>query len=82
VSGDITVTLDAASFAGLNNTDLAAFGTAGVTKLSISGGTLSLSISQAHALGTVGFDATNVITLTDTGAALAALTPASLASLA
>ncbi|MFN4014210.1 MAG: choice-of-anchor I family protein [Reyranella sp.] len=66
----------------LTPAEIAQLAARGVDAIDAGNGKLSLSIAQFNALGKVALTASDVVTLADTGANLAALMPAALAQLA
>jgi Ca2+-binding RTX toxin-like protein len=84
LTGADTVTLDdtGANISALSVAQLAAFAGNGIDILDASNNVLSISVAQYEALGVVTLTGSNTVTLFDTGADLAALTPTQFAALA
>jgi hypothetical protein len=82
-SGDVVTLADTGTaIAALSASALAELGTLGVDRIDASDNTLSLTVDQAQALGSVALTASDTVTLADTGANLAALTTGQIAALA
>jgi hypothetical protein len=69
-TGTVTLADTGRQLAGLSAGQIGGLATAGVTLLDATTGTLSLSKDQHDALGAVQLDATDIVTLADTGATL------------
>jgi Ca2+-binding RTX toxin-like protein len=78
----VTLTDTGAAIATLTSAEIAALAVKGLDRINATDNVLSLTVSQASALGTIGLTAADVVTLSDTGAAIAALTGAQIAALA
>ncbi len=78
----VTLTGTGAALGALSTADIWALAGKGIDRLDATDNALTLSVAQFQALGTVTLTAGDVVTLTDTGANLGALSAASLASLA
>ena len=81
-SARVTLADSGAALASLAQTELAALAGKGVGRIDARDNQLSLSVAQYLALRTVSLTAGDVVTLADTGAALAALSPAQIRDLA
>jgi Ca2+-binding RTX toxin-like protein len=81
-ASNVTVTDTAANLQGYSAAQFAALAAKGVDRIDSTNNTLSLTAAQVQALGTVQFTAADVVTLADTGANIAALTPSQLSGLA
>ncbi|MGO4704237.1 beta strand repeat-containing protein [Microvirga sp. 2MCAF38] len=82
VDDAVTVSGAGAALAGLSATQLAALSAKGVDALDATDNKLSLSVAQLAALGNLAFTAGDSVTLSDTGANLAALTAPQIGALA
>jgi hypothetical protein len=81
--GDVVVVADTgAALAALSPSALAALAGKGIARLEATDDTLSLTVAQLQALGTVALTAADTVTLTGSGSSIASLTPAGLAALA
>jgi hypothetical protein len=87
VGGTVTLADTGADIAALAATQLAALTGTGITHIDASDNAISLTVAEERAIlsqtggGTVTFDATDTITIADTGAAIAGLSVAELAAL-
>ena len=81
VSSNVTLADSGAALSSLSAAEVGALAAQGVDRIDASDNALTLGVAQYQALGTVDLTAADVVTLRDTGAALAGLSIASIASL-
>jgi Ca2+-binding RTX toxin-like protein len=79
---DVTLADTASHLQGLTPSKIALLAGKGVDRLDSTTDSLNLTVAQYQALGTVALTASDTVRLTDSGAALAALTPSNIALLA
>lgn len=81
-AGDVVTLADSgAAIAALSAQDIAALADAGIDKIDATDNVLSLTVAQFQGLGTVELASGDVVTLADTGTAIAALSASAIAEL-